>query len=513
MTITLVLVGWMTARKIEQGDLEKTLWNQREAAIRELTLLGSRLEAEVNSSFYLISGLASYIGINPGITAEDFRIICRRMLDAKPELRHVAAAPDMVIRYIYPLEGNEAAIGLAYAAEPAQRDAAMRVKEIGQPVVAGPVELRQGGEVIIGRFPVYTTRADGEESFWGILATVLETEVLYESVGLNAPGRGIEVAIRGRDSMGAKGEIFYGSPSVFEQTSVKYTVRLLSGTWQIAALPIGGWAESAPRKAPIRVTTAGYTALAIGIIWLLFLYDVRADNIRRREAEVEQIKNRFLANMSHEVRTPLNGICGLAELLEIGCDDEDPRESAALIRASAETLTRLLDDVLELSDASSGEGPREVSEVYLDSFIGGIVAPLQFEARRKQISFTVAAIPEEVSHFWTDPAMLRQILWNLLSNAVKFTETGEVTLEVVRVSEGTLSFRVTDTGIGIDPSHFEAIFKEFTQEDASDTRRYGGAGLGLAIVKRFVHRLGGTITVQSEKGVGSQFEVILPDRR
>lgn len=223
------------------------------------------------------------------------------------------------------------------------------------------------------------------------------------------------------------------------------------------------------------------------------------------------MKERFYANMSHELRTPLNGICGMSELIKMSANDSETVDNAAIILKSAETLTRLLDDVLLLSQPQQFH-ISNYREIAVETFLAEIVPPLIHQAESKRVAFRIAPIPEECAQIECDPSMLRQILWNLLSNAVKFTNEGTVSLTVTLNSTDQIAFRICDTGIGIDASRIQGIFEDFVQEDSSNTRKFGGAGLGLAIVQRFVQQLGGTIEVESQKDIGSEFIVTLNRR-
>jgi len=235
----------------------------------------------------------------------------------------------------------------------------------------------------------------------------------------------------------------------------------------------------------------------------------RIELARRREMVAQVAKERFFSNMSHEIRTPLNGISGLADLIETSSDDEMTRESAAIIRDSAHALTRLLHDVLMLSDMNSAAYQPKCEEVEIGDLLNQMLSPLRPEIGRKELEVEVLPIPASCRVIPTDPLLLRQILWQLLANAVKFTDSGRVS---VRVSSSARNFRIeiSDTGIGIDADYLERIYNVFSQEDETDTRRHYGVGIGLAIVKRAVELLEGRIAVRSRKGEGSTFEVRLP---
>lgn len=507
--LILAVVGLFIGYKLERFDLSLALQEQREETLREASLLASRLQSETNSTFYLIVGLGRLIEINGGITQKQFKEISSELIRSRPGLINIGAAPDMVIRYIYPMEGSEAALGLDYAKHPQQREAAFRVKESGQPVIAGPISLVQGGEAVVGRFPVYVQNPNtGERSFWGIISTPFDTSVLYEEVGLMDPDLNVTVSLRGRDSLGAEGEVFFGNPDLDEKEPVYFPIELLSGSWQMAAIPKGGWLQTAPNAWLIRITTASVTFLLGSLIWLYYLHSLKEKRIQEAEHAAIQRKERFYANMSHELRTPLNGICGLSDIIESSAPDQETQSFAKVILRSAETLTRLLDDVLNLTRDETGTV--EHTTFALEPFLSELLPPLEHEAKSKGVALTLEPLPTECEQIRSNESMLRQILWNLLSNAVKFTESGSVTLKVSANPNGTVTYRIIDTGIGIAADKLEAVFRDFVQEDDSNTRSFGGAGLGLAVVRRFVTRLGGTVTVSSEKGRGSEFAVTLP---
>jgi signal transduction histidine kinase/ActR/RegA family two-component response regulator len=227
----------------------------------------------------------------------------------------------------------------------------------------------------------------------------------------------------------------------------------------------------------------------------------------------EAAKTAFLANMSHEIRTPLNGVIGVAETLRRSPLAPDQAAMVDLIVSSGAALQRLLGDVLDLSRVESGELTLAYSTFDLRKTVESAAGLFRISAENKGLEFTIAYGPGAEGFIETDEARLRQILVNLTANAVKFTERGSVTIEVDVQGDGDqaqLVFRVTDTGIGFDPSRTDALFSRFVQADVSITRKYGGTGLGLALSKAIADRLGGDIQAQSRLGQGSTFTLILP---
>jgi PAS domain S-box-containing protein len=231
----------------------------------------------------------------------------------------------------------------------------------------------------------------------------------------------------------------------------------------------------------------------------------------RNEAErLAGVKSEFLANMSHEIRTPLHGMLGLAH---IGKRTESPGSKAFTIfdkiTHSGNLLLGIINDILDFSKMEAGMLKVESLPVDLSALLRESLALIQERANAKHLALQLELADNLPTACRTDSLRLRQVLLNLLSNAVKFTEQGTVTLAAERAGD-QLVFRVSDTGIGIDPTQRSSIFNPFEQADGSMTRRFGGTGLGLAISSRLVGLLGGSISVDSTPGQGSCFEVRLP---
>ncbi len=228
-------------------------------------------------------------------------------------------------------------------------------------------------------------------------------------------------------------------------------------------------------------------------------------------------KSEFLSVMSHEMRTPLQGIIGMAEILEEDWMAGDQQKCVEIIKSSSRALLDLINDTLDLAETGAGDFQLERTAFSLTEVIDGVISLLAVRAREKGLSFVRnidSGIPETLLG---DRKRLRQILLNLMGNAVKFTDFGTVTIqtEVDGMDDERiyLSITVRDTGIGISPDQQDSIFTPFVQLDTSNTRSHGGTGLGLAICKRFAQLMGGRIEVRSAPAQGSAFRVILPFRR
>jgi len=231
--------------------------------------------------------------------------------------------------------------------------------------------------------------------------------------------------------------------------------------------------------------------------------------------EASRAKSTFLANMSHELRTPLNAIIGYSEMLEEETREtgkSDSVQDLRKIQSAGKHLLALINDVLDLSKIEAGKMALHLENFEVPVLIDEMITTLQ-PAAAKNSNKVHVRVAEKVGVMRADVTKVRQILFNLLSNACKFTERGTISVEVDQErfeGQDCIRFRVSDTGIGITPQQKENLFHEFSQADASISRKYGGTGLGLAITYRFVQLMKGRISVESAPGEGAKFTVHLP---
>lgn len=224
-------------------------------------------------------------------------------------------------------------------------------------------------------------------------------------------------------------------------------------------------------------------------------------------------KSRFLATMSHEMRTPLNGVVGILDLLLETPLDIRQRELGRLAQDSSRALVVLINRVLEFSKMEAGRLELRITPVNLRQSLESLVALEAIGAHTKGLKICTVIDPRLPRELLVDGDRLRQILLNLISNAVKFTQSGEVDLRVGFRSEGgsgVLTCEVSDTGVGISPEDCSLLFEPFTQADSSITRAFEGTGLGLSISRRLAALMGGDLTVESQLGKGSTFRLVVP---
>lgn len=263
--------------------------------------------------------------------------------------------------------------------------------------------------------------------------------------------------------------------------------------------------EASRRTTFLHYGLAGSAILLAGMGWLF----LKARAARIAAVRATKARSSFLANMSHELRTPANGVLGMLQLTLDTTLDGTQREQLTIARDSANSLVALLNEILDFSRIDSGMMPIESVAFSVREVVERSIGMIRPRAREKGLDLRVsvdASVPHSVCG---DPLRLQQILLNLLGNAIKFTAKGRVSLTATPLGESVV-FSVEDTGIGIAPDKLNRIFEEFVQGDDSTTRKFGGSGLGLAISNRLAKLMHGTLTVQSEPGKGSRFDLSVP---
>ncbi len=291
----------------DRANLSLEFQQERDRVRNEAAMLSAKLERRINAPIRAAQGLVSMLSSEPDMSQKRFEWLARSVVDNISEVRNVAAAPDLIVTLVHPFEGNASVLGLDYSQNDAQRAAVYHVRDSGEFMLAGPLNIVQGGQALIGRFPVFSD-IEGTHFFWGILSVVLDLPTVYANAGLDASDNGLDIALVGLDGTGRNGPLFYGAPSVAMDSPVSEDILFPNGSWELHARPIGGWGST--------VATTGFRLFLVaagGLIMLLVAITnhmavqrkATISTLQKREKELEAARHELESLALHD---PLTGL-------------------------------------------------------------------------------------------------------------------------------------------------------------------------------------------------------------
>ena len=386
----------------------------------------------------------------------------------------------------------------------------------GEYTIAGPFELQQGDIGALLFDPIYTTDANGDQTFWGFSILVLDWESFLNEIELDT-----------LEEAGYTYELWKISPATGEHVSIAHSgnsrrsdaIEVLctvpNDTWHFEIVPKNGWLS--PLQVFVSFALGLILSLLTSIGFLQFQMRRYKDEIHAAELEkavqeaqsANEAKTRFLFNMSHDIRTPMNAIIGFSDLLEKHIDEKDRAvDYIAKIKSSSSFLLSLINYVLEMARIESGKASLKIELGSYSELINSLNAVFEPSLKSKKLSYLCYNTVEHDA-ILCDRTKIREILLNIISNSIKYTpEGGKISVKIEETPEprkGFASYRITvkDNGIGMSKEYLPHIFEEFTREHSSTESHITGTGLGLPIVKSLVNLMGGTIDVESELGAGT----------
>ena len=483
----------------------------------------SRVKSQLNRYLAESELVKNIIESGYDIDGEKFSILSQMMQDKQNVIEAHELVKDGIVSHIYPMKGNEEAMGLNMLEHPDRKKEANLAKTSGQYTIAGPFPLVQGGNGALLFDPVYVKDEAGEDTFWGFSILVLNWDHFMEEVETyKLEDASYQYLIwKNGTELGEKLTIAQSEKFSFKDT-LEVACDVPNDTWYFEIEPKAGWVPQSQIAFGILIAALVSGVLTVGY-WQYemqrykeALYAEKIERAAKRAEEASEAKTRFLFNMSHDIRTLMNAIIGFSDLLEKHLDDKEKvHDYIKKIQLSGSFLLSLINYVLEMARIESGKATLRTEVGDAQELLGALNAVFEPAVEKKRLKYN-CTLDVEHRFIICDVTKVREIVLNIISNSVKYTpEGGSVTVQIKEIpweKEGWTAYRilVEDTGIGMGAEYLPHIFEEFTRERTSTESKVVGAGLGLPIVKALIDLMGGTIQVESERGKGSKFEVILP---
>ena len=488
------------------------------------TTCAQRIQLDIMQGINITNTLEQVIISDDGEIQKFSEIAENMMTDY---VQSIQIAPNGVVTEIYPFAGNEAGkIDLIHDKDRGKISCYARDNNVI--TMQGPFNLNQGGSGIAIRNPVYLTDSNGGKEFWGFAIVIIRVpEIFSETIdGLSKFGYDLRLSKTASPWDQTYQEIY--STGTGMKNAASYEFDLGDSRWKLEVEPQNGWNSN----------QSLYLILVFGFLLLLLISGLIAVILSFREAKASEAqtarlnrelqealeqanvasaaKSRFISSMSHDIRTPMNAIMGYTAIALTKEPKPAVKDCLKKINNSANHLLTLINDVLEISRIESGKMTANPTRTNLPAMLDEVVDIAQgFIANRKlelKVNRAKVAIPDVL----VDEIRVREVLINVLGNAVKYTKDGGTITFSTEMRKGNTSsdivviFTVADTGIGMSKDFQAHMFDNFTQENTDARTQYNGTGLGLAISKKYVDLLGGTITVDSKKNIGTTFTIEIP---
>ena len=482
----------------------------------------SRVSSQLNRYLAESDFIKKYIESGHVLREEEFAVISSNMQDGSSVIKTHELAKDGVVSQVYPVAGNEAAIGLDMLHNPARKKEANLAKNSGMYTIAGPFELVQGGTGALLFDPIYTYSEKGERSFWGFSILVLQWDDFIEEVELDKmEDAGYRYQIWKKDPYTGEKIVIAESEEDFPGNALEVACSVPNDTWYFEIIPKAGWFSNQQLLLGIVIATI-IGMMAAYACWELMnrhqkdlQHEAALEKSAQEARAANEAKTRFLFNMSHDIRTPLNAILGMSEL---GLREEAAEEKDNCfrdIRGSGRILLENINSILDLSKIEAGKMEITPETYHVLSTLHDTITILRMRAQEKKLTFRAQVDETIPATLYGDDVNISHIIMNLGSNAIKYTREGTITLTVTwepQGEDGSLVIHMEDTGVGIRQEDLPYIFQSYGRLDRKANRHIEGTGLGLPICQQLTELMHGQLGVESTYGVGSNFWVRLPQK-
>ena len=481
-----------------------------------------RVRARLDQYIMLSDLLGNYISAGENLDENTFSELAEKIPNEDGVIKAFELAPDGIVTDIYPKQGNEGAFGLDMLKEHERKKDAILARDSGKYTLGGPYQLKQGGKGALLFNPVYKDNNSDHGEFWGFVILVIDWDRFIGEINLDyLSDADFCYRIWSYDRGSSDKIILAESQDDMPDNILTVECTVPNNTWYFDIIPSGGWI---PRLYQIMCIAISYI-FSLLIATVFCLTSSKKHRERQYEAELEksaeqaknanEAKTRFLFNMSHDIRTPMNAIVGFSGLLEKNLQNEKKaKEYLGKIQSSSNLLLRIINQVLEMARIESGTAVLQLKAEDMDALFHRVNTVFEEDVRKKNLQYQVVL---DVRHHYAvcDETKLQEIMLNIISNAIKYTPEGHsIHVEIHEsVSENPSKvryiFSCEDTGIGMSEEYLPHIYEEFSREHTTTENKVPGTGLGLPIIKSMIELMGGSIQVESRRGIGTKFTVDL----
>ena len=452
----------------------------------------SRVEVQLNR--YMAESDLVKKSIEDGLMISDaqFAQLSRLMQDEDYIIKAHEIAKDGIVSQIYPIQGNENAMGFNVLEDSERKKAALLARDSGEYTIAGPFDLVQGGTGVLLFDPVYQIDAQGNKKFWGFSVLVMDWEKFIDKMELDKlEDAGYHYQIWKRGNKDDEQVVIAQCVNFEKEDTLEVACEVPNDTWYFEIIPENGWITLIQRLWGLLISFM--TAFIIMTVYLQFKMRRYREQIHETELEkavheakcANEAKTRFLFNMSHDIRTPMNAIIGFADLLEKHIDEKERvRDYIGKIKSSSEFLLSLINYVLETARIESGKMSLKKEVCCASRLIESLTDVFEPEVCKKGLTYSYT---KDIEHEYVmgDDTKVREIFINIIGNSLKYTPAGgKINIDIREIPfdrENYIAYKIVveDTGIGMSEDYLPHIFEEFSREHTSTESKVVGTGLGL----------------------------------